>query len=143
VSKIDAIVFGAGSHARKVAHALSVNGRVVRAFLTSRSTGADSIDRVATYTLKTVPDSFRTDCQVFIGILNHRDPYLQLDDLLRENGFLNISWPWEYYPSLHCELGWCYWLDPEPMTPSQWRNTSDYSSLINLLSDQESRQIFD
>lgn len=50
-----------------------------------------------------------------------------------------MAWPWDYYPLLHQELGWCYWMDSEPKMLVEWQQEASYNQLVSTLADDESK----
>jgi FkbM family methyltransferase len=72
-------------------------------------------------------------------VFNRGDAYQQLSELLEDNGFSEIIWPWTYYPELHKQLGWCYWLDAEPRDLLSWQDDPFFREVMGLLADDESR----
>lgn len=139
----DLLIFGAGSYARKLARAFQNQGHEIHAFVTSRAPTADRIDSIPCYSLSTLPSELRKIGPIACGVFNRGDAYQGLADSLNKYGLVDIIWPWNYYPELHQQLGWCYWMDSEPRDLDQWRQDSDYQEVMQLLADDESRKIIE
>ncbi|MBV2352092.1 FkbM family methyltransferase [Synechococcus sp. HK05] len=137
------LIFGAGSHARKLADSLRRRGDNVLGFVTTHQSALKELEGLPVFTWETVPHYLRGQCPIACGIFNRSDAYDQLAKTIRANGFSRILWPWDYYPYLHHDLGWCYWLDPNPRPPSAWRQDSDYQEIVSNLADSESRKTLD
>jgi FkbM family methyltransferase len=135
------LIFGAGSHARKLAHAIKSTGRLVQAFVTTQSGNQSELDNIPIWTWKTLPETISRNSQIACAIFNRSDAYDQLASILHSHHFDRILWPWDYYPLLHQQLGWCYWLDSQPKQLSSWQQDKSYQKLISNLADQESRNI--
>jgi len=139
----DLLIFGAGSHARKLAKAFQAEGHTIHAFVSSRPPSTDQIDTIPWYNLSSLPPALRGVGPIACGVFNRGDAYQGLSELLMANGFGQIIWPWNYYPALHKQLGWCYWLDSEPRDLQHWQQETDYHQVMNLLNDDESRTIIE
>jgi FkbM family methyltransferase len=139
----DLLIFGAGSYARKLAKAFQHQGHQIHAFVTSRAPTADCIDSIPCYSLATLPSALRQVGPIACGVFNRGDAYQGLADSLNHNGFSEIIWPWNYYPELHQQLGWCYWMDAEPRDLDHWQQDPDYQEVMQLLADEESRNIIE
>jgi FkbM family methyltransferase len=137
------LIFGAGSHARKLARSLHNKRHTVLGFVTTQQSSEQEVGGLPVYTWATVPNHLRGNCLIACGIFNRSDAYDQLAAIIQANGYRRILWPWEYYPYLHQDLGWCYWLDPTPRTLSSWQEDPDYLKLVSMLADPESRQTLD
>ena len=137
------LIFGAGSHARKVAEALLNKGHHVLGFVVSRPT-ADSLDDLPVYGWSSIGDhQFPSVTQLICAIFNRNDPYAELVALANRYGFDRILMPWDYYPYLERDLGWCYWLSPESANPLETIEASiPYQQVLSLLADQESKDTF-
>jgi FkbM family methyltransferase len=139
----DLLIFGAGSHARKLAKAFQAEGHKIHAFVSSRPPSADQIDSIPCHSFSSLPPALRVIGPIACGVFNRGDAYQGLSDLLVANGFGEIIWPWNYYPELSKQLGWCYWLDSEPRDLHRWQQESDYQEVMNLLDDDESRIVIE
>jgi len=139
----DVLIFGAGSYARKLAKAFQAEGHTVHAFLSSRPAVTDQVDGIPWYGLDAVPGTLRDAGPVACGVFNRGDDYLSIATILNNNGFDQILWPWNYYPTLHRQLGWSYWMDAEPRDLGAWQQDADYQQVINLLADEQSREIIE
>lgn len=139
----DLLIFGAGTHARKLAKALQSEGSRVHAFLSSRPTPSGEVDGIPSHTFASLPKELRSIGPIACGVFNREDAYQVLADLLSVNGFDQICWPWDYYPGLHQRLGWCYWLDEDPRDLQSWRQDSGYQEVMALLADDESRSVIE
>ncbi|MFM8275919.1 MAG: FkbM family methyltransferase [Cyanobium sp.] len=137
----DCLIFGAGGHARKLAKALQAEGHQVHAFVTSRPASTDELDGIPIHSFASLPDQLHTIGPIACGVFNRGDDYQGLSEMLINNGFDKILWPWDYYPALHQQLGWCYWLDPEPRDLQRWQKDPRFQELMKLLADDESRLI--
>jgi len=137
------LIFGAGSHARKLAVSLCNKGGGVHGFVTTRQSPLHEVDGLPVYTWETIPGHLRGECPIACGIFNRSDAYDKLNEIITANGFRRIIWPWDYYPYLHHDLGWCYWLDPKPRLLPLWEGSEDYHKLISILADSESKQILE
>jgi len=135
--------FGAGSHARKLARSLQLNSNTVLGFVTTQQSPHRDLDGLPVYTWETVPHDLRGNCHIAVGIFNHSDAYDELAAIIDTNGFSRIIWPWDYYPHLHQDLGWCYSLDLNPRALSSWQQDPDYLKTVSILADSESRQTLD
>lgn len=139
----DLLIFGAGSHARKLANALQSEGSKVHAFLSSRPTPSGDVDKIPTHTFASLPTELRGIGPIACGVFNREDAYQGLADLLSDNGFDQILWPWDYYPVLSQKLGWCYWLDEDPRDLQSWQQDQSYQEVMELLADDESRSVIE
>lgn len=137
------LIFGAGSHARRLAASLCDRGNNVLGFVTTQQSPLQELEGLPVYDWDTVPDHLRGKCPVACGIFNRSDAYDQLAGIIQAHGFSRILWPWDYYPQLHHNLGWCYWLDPNPKTLSSWQEDPSYLKVASVLADSESRRILD
>jgi len=137
------LIFGAGSHARKLARSLQLNSNTVLGFITTQQSPHRDLDGLPVYTWETVPHDLRGNCHIAVGIFNRSDAYDELAAIIYANGFSRIIWPWDYYPHLHQDLGWCYWLDSNPRALSSWQQDPDYLKTVSILADSESRQTLD
>jgi len=141
--KNDLLIFGAGSHARRLAKAFQSKSHQVHAFITSRPNTCNSIDGIPVYCLDSLPCEISKIDVVAIGVFNRSDAYQDIAVYLKSRGYTTICWPWDYFPDLHESLGWCYWLDPEPKSLTSWQQESSYQQLASMLADQESRDAVD
>jgi FkbM family methyltransferase len=139
----DLLIFGAGSYARKLAKAFQAEGHQIHAFVSSRAPTADRIDGIPCFSFSTLPLELREAGPIACGVFNRGDAYQGLADSLHDHGFTEILWPWHYYPELHQQLGWCYWMDAEPHDLKHWQQDPDYQQVIQLLADDESRKIIE
>lgn len=139
----DILIFGAGSHGRKLAASLQTHGIKVHAFVTSTISSQDAVNGIPLYSLRSLPEEMRASLPIACGIFNRGDAYAELAEILEENGFKHILWPWDYYPYAHKELGWCYWLDPKPRGLKEWQEIPAYKKVVSHLNDQESRSTVD
>ena len=139
----DVLIFGAGSYARKLAKAFRAEGIAVHAMLTSRPVLTARIDGIPCYGLDDFPKELKNIGPIVCGVFNRGDDYQELADILNNNHFEHILWPWDYYPKLHRQLGWSYWMDAEPRDLAAWKQDKDYQHLINLLADDKSRRIIE
>jgi len=137
------LIFGAGSHARKLAGSLRIRGDNVLGFVTTHQSAYQELEGLPVYTWETIPYHLQGKCPIACGIFNRSHAYDQLAEIIRANGFSRVFWPWDYYPYLHHDLGWCYWLDPNPRSLSSWRQDSGYQKIVSNLFDSESRQTLD
>jgi FkbM family methyltransferase len=137
----DLLVFGAGGHARKLARAFQAERHQVHAFVSSRPANTDEIDGIPVHSFASLPAELRNLGTIACGVFNRGDAYQGLSEILNENGFDQILWPWDYYPALHRQLGWCYWLDSEPRNLQHWQKDPSFQELMELLADDESRLI--
>lgn len=137
------LVFGAGNHARKLASALTAHGSDVGAFVTTHNTSPGLIEGIPVYSLTAIPYHLASYRAIACGVLNEFDSHYELEKLLREKGFSHIVWPQQYYPVLHDAMGWCYWLDSQPLTLSEWKEHDSYKSLFLCLEDDESKEVLD
>jgi FkbM family methyltransferase len=135
------LIFGAGSYARRVARAFQGGNYQVRAFVTSRANSLDSIDDIPVYCLESLPGDLKKVDAVAVGVFNRCDSYQEIAYTLESHGLFSIYWPWDYYQYLHNSLGWCYWLDSEPRSISQWKQEPAYLQLVSLLADEESKGV--
>jgi FkbM family methyltransferase len=139
----DILIFGAGSHGRKLASSLQTCGIKVHAFVTSTAGSQEEVNGIPLYSAANLPEEMRTSYPIACGIFNRSDAYAELSDFLEKNGLSNILWPWDYYPYAHKELGWCYWLDPKPRQLKEWQEMPSYQKVVSHLSDEESRSTVD
>ena len=139
----DLLVFGAGSFARLTAKFLQERGHVVHAFLTSREPMEAAIDGIPVVSLSRMSDHLRRIKSIICGVFNRDHPYQSIQDVLADHGFGPIIWPWEFYPDLHEEFDWRYWLDPKPLRPEDWRQDHSYQTVLAALHDDESRVTMD
>lgn len=137
------LIFGGGSHARKLAKAFQAEGHTILSFVSSRPPSTDQIDGIPCHSFSSLPPALRGVGPIACGVFNRGDAYQGLSDLLVVNGFDQIVWPWNYYPKLSKQLGWCYWLDKEPRDLQRWQQDSGYQDLMALLHDDESRFIIE
>lgn len=135
------LIFGAGSHARKLARALRSTGRSILAFVTTQPSSYSHLDGIPVHSWETLPERLRGKRQVACGIFNRSDAYNKLATIMQANQFSRILWPWDYYPILCHQLGWCYWLDHQPKPLSAWQQDESYRELIFMLADEESKSI--
>ena len=129
----DVLIFGAGSYARKLATAFRAEGITVHAILTSRPTTQARLDGIPCYGLDAVPKELRDIGPVACGVFNRADDYQELANILNNNHFDHILWPWDYYPKLHLQLGWCYWMDAEPRDLATWNTSDTFPVFTHLL----------
>jgi FkbM family methyltransferase len=139
----DVLIFGAGSYARKLAKAFRAKGHTVHAFLSSHPAVHKHLDGIPWYGLDAVPETLQDAGPVACGVFNRSDDYQGLKNILHDYGFDQILWPWNYYPTLHRQLGWCYWMDAEPRDLLAWQQDTDYQTFVNLLADEQSRVIIE
>lgn len=139
----DILIFGAGSHGRKLAAAFQTCGIKVHAFVTSTTGSLEEVNGIPVYSLPNLPDVMRANHPIACGIFNRGDAYFELAKIIEENGFKDILWPWDYYPYTYNELGWCYWLDPRPRSLREWKETSSYQQVVTHLNDEESQSTVD
>lgn len=137
----DLLIFGAGSYARKLARAFQAEGHKIHAFVSSRTPTSDFLDGLSCYSFSSLPSDLRNVGPIACGVFNRGDAYLGLSTILNEHGFHDILWPWNYYPKLHKQLGWSYWMDAQPRDLQSWQLDEGYQEVINLLEDDESRTI--
>jgi len=137
------LVFGAGKHGLRLALALQLNRHTVLGFVTTQQSTHQEVNGLPIYTWETIPHNLRGECTIAIGIFNRLNAYDELAAIINANGFNRIAWPWDYYPCLHQDLGWCYWLDSNPRTLSSWQQDPDYLKFASILADSESRRILD
>jgi FkbM family methyltransferase len=135
----DLIIYGAGLHARKVSKAFAQIAHNIHGFATSKPGKLEEVDEIPIYSIDNIPNSLREKCQLVCGVFNRTDAYIDLAATASKNGFKDIAWPWDYYPLLHNQLGWCYWLDSQPKSLSDWQNDQGYDQLCTQLADEESR----
>lgn len=135
----DLIIYGAGLHARKLSRAFENIGHNIHAFVTSRPGSLQECEKTPVFSIGNVPDSLRDNCQLVCGVFNRTDAFAELAATAADNRFNDIIWPWEYYPLVHKELGWCYWLDEQPKTLSDWQQDPSYTELCAQLADEESQ----
>lgn len=135
------LIFGAGSYARKLAKAFQAEGYKIHAFVSSRTPASDCIDELPCYSLSTLPSALRSIDSIVCGVFNRSDAYLGLSAIMNDHGFNDIIWPWNYYPKLHRQLGWSYWMDSQPRNLQSWQLDEGYQDVIKLLADDESRTI--
>ena len=139
----DVLIFGAGSHARKVARALIERGHRVLGFVSSR-VEPDTLDTLPVHCWHSLKElKYPSNTQVLCAIFNRNDPYTELLALVNRHGFDRVLMPWEYYPELEKDLGWCYWLYPETITAlNDIESSQSYQHVIKLLKDDESKETF-
>jgi FkbM family methyltransferase len=135
------LVFGAGLHAQKVARAFQKKRVDVLGFVVSGEAKGSPIDNIITYSFSSLPIALMNRVPIACGVFNHRDSYKGLAMVLAQQGFENVIWPWEYYPYLCEEIGWCYWLDASPKTRQAWEKDDRYNQIMSILSDDESKLI--
>ena len=135
----ETLIFGAGLHAQKLAKAYQENGTKVISYVTSNRSPLGDISGIPVSTWEDINPSIGKDTYVSCGVFNHRDTYESIADILAANGIKNIVWPWEYYPQLAQSMGWCYWLDSNPKSFSDWKAEPAYERLASKLADEESR----
>ncbi|MFN6134366.1 MAG: FkbM family methyltransferase [Synechococcaceae cyanobacterium] len=139
----DLLIFGAGSYARKLAKAFQAEGHKIHAFVSSRTPASACIDDLPCYSFSSLPSGLRSVGPIACGVFNRGDAYHGLSTILNDNGFHDIIWPWNYYPELHQQLGWSYWMDAKPRDLQSWQLDPGYQEVMKLLSDDESRTIID
>lgn len=137
------LIFGAGSYARKLAKAFQAQGHQIHAFVSSRTPTTDQLDGIPVHSFSSLPSELRAVGPIACGVFNRGDAYQGLSESMREHGFSEILWPWNYYPELHKELGWCYWMDAEPRDLQSWQQDAEYQEVMQLLGDDESRTIIE
>lgn len=137
------LIFGAGTHARKVARALLSKGYRVLGFVSSRP-GADWIDELPVYSWSSLEvEGIPSTTQLLFAIFNRNDPYAELVALANRHGFDRLLMPWDYYPALESELGWCYWLSPKHSSDlNPTASSASYLQVLGMLADEESRETF-
>jgi FkbM family methyltransferase len=137
------LVFGAGSHARKVAKALAERGHHVQAFISTQPS-AKSLDDVPVHSWQSLLDSrISPSTQILCAIFNPVDSYKELSGIACRYGFKELIMPWDYYPYLSEQLGWCYWLSPTPPISFEVIESSKpYMDVLSFLEDEESRVTF-
>jgi len=133
------LIFGAGNHARKLACALRTRGNNIYGFVTTGQHPLQELEGFPVYTWKALPTHLRGKCPIACGIFNRTDAYDKLAQIIQAQGFDKIIWPWDYYPYLHHDMGWCYWLDSNPRTLSSWQQDTGYQKVMSMLGDHESR----
>jgi FkbM family methyltransferase len=133
------LIYGAGSYARKVSKAFKKNAYNICGFVTSTPSPSRDHDGIPIFTIDNVGASIRSNCQLVCGIFNRAHPYSELAATASKHGFDNILWPWDFYPLLHDELGWCYWLDEAPKSLPEWQREKSYCELLTKLADEESQ----
>lgn len=137
----DLLILGAGTHARKLADAFLAEGHKVHAFVTSKVQPISSYNHIPIYTWQELPEHLRAVKYIACGIFNHKDSFMDLRDICAKQGFHEIIWPWDYYPHLHRQLGWCYWLDSKPATFETWQQETSFRKVLSRLSDEESSSV--
>lgn len=139
----DVLIFGAGTHARKVARSLLTRGHRVLGFVSSLPT-VDLLEDLPVYSWTSLEENgISPATQLICAIFNRNDPYAELVSLATHHGFDRVLMPWDYYPFLEQDLGWCYWLSPETTTTLEAIEASpSYQQVLNLLDDEESKQTF-
>jgi len=134
------LIFGAGTFAQKLAKAYEQNGTRVISFVISKKNCLDNIDGIPVSTFEEIKPSSGIKTHIAVGVFNRVHSYQSLANIFSDNGFINIVWPWEYFPQLADFMGWCYFLDPNPKCLSEWKAEQAYSSLLDMLSDEESQE---
>ena len=137
----DLLIFGAGLHAQKLASALQKCGYSVIGFVVSKISDSTHIKEIPIYTWESLPADFCAKYQFACGIFNRSDSYEELNKIICMNNVVKILWPWQYYPLLSRQLGWCYWLNDNCTSISKIKNDISYSKLHSTLADQESKNI--
>lgn len=133
------LVFGAGAFGRDVARALQRRGCNVRALISARPADGELDWPVLSWgEVAVMPNAPK---QILVGIFNRSDAYSDLDRICRENGFVDVLMPWQYYPLLESDLGWRYWLQGDSGADCSAGLSPECHELLAMLSDQESREI--
>jgi FkbM family methyltransferase len=120
---------------------VQAEGHKVHGFVTSKAQPITSYNDIPVYTFQDLPKDLRDINSIACGIFNPNDSFEDLNVLCAKHGFHEIIWPWAYYPDLHRQLGWCYWLDSKPATFESWQQEAPFRQVLSQLSDQESISI--
>ena len=137
------LIFGAGLHAQKLASALKTCGHCVVGFVVSTISESTNIEGIPIYSWDSLPSDFRSKYQLACGIFNRSHSYDELNKVMCSHKIERILWPWQYYPLLHSQLGWCYWLNDDISPLLNLKLDNRYSKLYSILADQESKNILE
>jgi hypothetical protein len=137
------LIFGAGSHPRKIPGPLLNRGHRVLGLVSSRPV-SDSLDDLPVNGLSLIGDNqFPSPTQLICAIFNRNDPCAELVALANGYGFDRILMPWDFYPYLEEDLGWRYWFSPETVKPLERSEACiPYQRVHTLLADGESKDTF-
>lgn len=132
-------IYGKGTFARDILHALLKNGIDVSGFLDHREKEGRNIEEHKVYP----PDSPEIDkdkATVVIGIHNREVDILKIITRLEKLGYKNIISVIDPYDYFAKELGNRYWLTSRT-NYSSFKN--ELSAVYELLTDQKSRDLFE
>jgi FkbM family methyltransferase len=135
--KVGVLIFGNGSFASALAHALKAIGIRVTALVVT-APRADTHDGIPLIALASL-DQHMQRLPMWIGVFNREGPsdYAALAALCRASGVLNLLVPPQYFEIVAKDMGWRYWLTDRSNYASQ---LEAINQAIDLMADADSRR---
>lgn len=126
-------LYGVGGFATRVHSALTALDVDVIGFVCAQPSVDNFLGRPVWHAKEFCPG----DLPVLVGILNHRDAYLDLETALAPKGW-SLLFPTNFPDEIIDELGWAFWLSRKSFIE---QNARRFEKLSGVLADTESRSI--